>query len=155
MRAAKAAKDVQAASAELVDRLCHFFGEEVTGLPAKFDSQLPSDSLDWYMEYLNTQAFPILHRVLRLLCCEQPDNPSGAILLSMARRLCDATLLAELHSVLGVELQADRSSWTAVGNGFLFLSEVEDAEMADSPVVPVPPPQPKPQDKGKLLVLTV
>ena len=65
------------------------------------------------------------------------------------------TLLAELHSVLGVELQADRSSWTAVGNGFLFLSEVEDAEMADSPVVPVPPPQPKPQDKGKLLVLTV
>eukprot|EP00439_Symbiodinium_sp_Y106_P082117 s1170_g21.t1 len=135
MRAAKAAKDVQAASAELV-----------TGLPAKFDSQLPSDSLDWYMEYLNTQAFPILHRVLRLLCCEQPDNPSGAILLSMARRLCDATLLAELHSVLGVEFQAGRSSGAAVGDG--FLAEVEDAEVADSPVIPMPPPQPKPQDKG-------
>ncbi|CAE7629333.1 unnamed protein product [Symbiodinium sp. CCMP2592] len=146
MRAAKAAKDVQAASAELVDRLCHFFGEEVTGLPAKFDSQLPSDSLDWYMEYLNTQALPILHRVLRLLCCEQPDNPSGAILLSMAKRLCDATLLAELHSVLGVEFQAGRSWGAAVGNG--FLAEVEDAEVADSPVIPVPPPQPKPQDKG-------
>jgi len=54
----------------------------------------------------------------------------------MARRLCDATLLAELHSVLGVEFQ------------------VEDAEVADSPVIPMPPPQPKPQETSprRLLV---
>ena len=51
-----------------------------------------------------------------------------------------------MHSVLGVEFQAGRSSGAAVGDG--FLAEVEDAEVADSPVIPMPPPQPKPQDKG-------
>ena len=86
----------------------------LAGFPSAAQSHVKPDV------FAHGQAFPILHRVLRkiqsfllscreegeerlpqprtkiacaesgLLCCEQPDNPSGAILLSMARRLCDA-----------------------------------------------------------------
>lgn len=99
MRAARAAKDLQAASRDLSDKLARLFREEVDSFNTGLGLQLSDDSKSWYTEYLKQKVLPLLRYVIRELCGQQPEYPGPFLALALAEQLgCNQPLLLELQT---------------------------------------------------------
>jgi cGMP-dependent protein kinase 1 len=101
MRAARAAKDLQAASRDLSDKLAQLFREEVDSFSTGLGLQLSDDTKSWYTEYLKQKVLPLLRCVIRELCSQQPEYPGPFLALALAEQLgCNQPLLLELQTSL-------------------------------------------------------
>lgn len=142
MRAAKAAKDVQTAASELTERLCNLVTEEVEAFGSGIGSQLTIETQQSFSEYLNQQAVPLIHQLLRLICCDQPEDPSTAVLMHLAGQACSPSLFSEIKAAFpkvpkppGKPTDSPRRG---AGRARLSINEIvevkDDSSRAASPV---------------------
>lgn len=146
MRAAKAAKDVQSAANELTDRLNKLVTDEVEGFTSGIGCQLTFETQQSYTEYLTGKAVPLISQLMRLILCDQQEEPATTVLMHLAGQACSPSLFSEIKAAFPkVPLPPGKPSESPRrGKSRLSINEVVEVVRDESYAAPSPSPSPIP-----------